>query len=149
MEATNGSNKEKSLFELFLLIFIPTIITTSVYIFIGYLHNAIPSLLLFFICTLFILFPIELGIIIYASKKEYGRYSLKSAFSRQEKMSWLKISLYGIALFAISGIGYVAVAPLENYLLAPVANQLAQLTPEYFNWNNLEYLKQYSKDIIL
>lgn len=140
MKITNESIKERSLLEVLFLIFIPTTLTTIVYIIIGFMQNAIPVLLLFFLCALFVLFPTELGIIIYASKKEYGRYSLKSSFSHHRKMSWLKIFFYGAALFAFSGIGYLTIAPLENYLVAPIANQLAQLTPEYFNWSNFEYL---------
>lgn len=56
---------------------------------------------------------------------------------------------YGAAQFIFSGIIYVTIAPLENYLLAPISNKLAQLTPEYFSWSNFEYLKQYSKEILL
>jgi len=149
METTNKCIKEISLLELLLLIFIPAALSTTVYIIIGFLQNAIPSLLLFFLCALFIIFPIELGVIIHASKIEYGCYSLKSSFSNHRKMSWLKIFLYGSALFAFSGIVSVTIAPLENYLFAPISNQLIQFTPEYFNWYNIEYLKQYSKDIIL
>lgn len=146
METANKSIKKISLLKLLLLIFIPTALCTTVYIIIGFLQHAIPSLLLFYLCALLILFPIELGVIIYASKKEYGSYSLKSAFADYNKMSWWKIFLFGTALFAFSGIAFLTIAPLENNLLAPIANQL---TPEYFNWSNFEYLKQYSKDIIL
>ncbi|MGI6771957.1 MAG: CPBP family intramembrane glutamic endopeptidase [Acutalibacteraceae bacterium] len=149
MKTTSESTEEGRLYKLFLLIFIPTILTTSVYIILGFMQNAIPSILLFFLCALFILFPIELGIIIHASKKEYGRYSLKSAFSRYEKLSRTKIFLYGVGLFAFSGIASVTVAPLENYLLAPISNRLAQLTPAYFDWTDFDSLKLYPKNILI
>lgn len=149
MTITNKSIEKISLLKMLFLIFIPTSLLTLVYIILGHMQNTIPSLLLFFLCAVFILFPIEIGVIMYASKIEYGSYSLKSSFSRHRKMSWLKIFLYGSALFAFSGIMSVTIAPLENNLFAPISNQLAKITPEYFDWNNIEYLKQYSNDILL
>jgi membrane protease YdiL (CAAX protease family) len=52
-------------------------------------------------------------------------------------------------LFAFAGIMSVTVAPLENNLFAPISNKLTQSMPAYFDWNNIEYFKQYSKDILL
>jgi uncharacterized protein len=149
MKITNKSIEEISLSKLLCLIFIPTSILTIVYILIGFLQNIIPSLLLFYLCATFILFPIEIGIVMYASKEEYGSYSLKSSFSRHNKMSWWKIFLYGSFLFAFAGIMSVTIAPLENNLFAPISNLQKQITPVYFDWNNIEYFKQYSKDILL
>lgn len=76
----NGQ-KEMSLQKILCMIFIPSIILIVVYIIIGGLKHTIPSLLLFYICAALILFPIEIGVVLNASKKEYGIYSLKSAFS--------------------------------------------------------------------
>lgn len=141
--------KEISLSKLLCLIFMPTLILTTIYIIIGCLQNTIPSLLLFFLFAAVILFPIEICIVLYASKKEYGSYSLKSAFSCHNKMNWWKIFLYGSLLFAFAGVMSATIAPLENSLFAPISNRFAQITPVYFDWNNIEYLKQYSKDILL
>lgn len=141
--------REISLSKLLCFTFIPTSILTAIYIITGYLQNTIPSLLLFFLIAAVILFPIEIGIVFYASKKEYGSYSLKSSFSGHIKMSWWKILLYGLFLFGFAGIMSVTVAPLENSLFAPISKQLAQITPLYFDWSNIEYLKHYSKDILL
>lgn len=141
--------KEMSLQKILCMIFIPSSILTIVYIIIGGLNRTIPSLLLFYICATLILFPIEIGIVFNASKKEYGSYSLKSAFTNYKKMSWWKIFLYGSLLFAFAGIMSVTLAPLENTLFAPITNKFTQSIPEYFNWNNIEYYKQFSKDILL
>jgi membrane protease YdiL (CAAX protease family) len=149
METTDRSVKEISLPRLLVLIFLPAALTTMVYIIIGLLTQAVPSFLLFFLCALFILFPIETGVILNASKREYGRPSLKSAFSDHRKMGPLKVFLYGFALFAFSGIVFVAISPIEDCLFAPLSSRLARITPEYFKWDNVEYLKQYSKGTIL
>lgn len=149
MTITNKSIDQISIPKLLCLIFIPTSVLTIVYIFAGLAQNAIPSLILFYLCAALVLFPIELGIVMYASKKEYGSFSLKSAFSRYSKMSWWKILFYGSLLFAFAGIMSVTLAPLENNLLASISNYLKQITPEYFDWANIEYFRQYSKGILL
>lgn len=141
--------KEMSLKKILCMIFIPSSILTIVYIITGSLNHAVPSLLLFYICAALILFPIEIGVVLKASKKEYGSYSLKSAFTNYNKMSWWKIFLYGAFLFAFAGIMSATVAPLENNLFALISNKLTQSIPVYFDWNNIEYIKQYPKDILL
>ena len=67
---------------LLLRIFIPTIVLSMSYLILGHFCN-IPYILLFCILGTVILLPMELGMIISASKKEYGTYSLKSAFEGQ------------------------------------------------------------------
>lgn len=142
-------HKEISLQKILCLIFIPSSLLTVVYIVTGSLKQTIPSLLLFYICATFILFPFEIGVVLNASKKEYGRYSLKSAFTNYKKMSWWKIFLYGSFLFAFAGIMSVTVAPLENSLFAPISNKLTQSMPAYFDWNNIESFQQYPRYILL
>ena len=102
-----------------------------------------------FLLAMFILFPIELLVVLFASKKEYGRYSLKSAFSNHQKLCWWKIFIYGSLLLTFAGIMSVTIAPLENMLFAPIANRLTHIISPYFDWNNIDYLKQYSKNILL
>jgi len=143
MTTTNKSIEQISIPKLLCLIFIPTLILTTVYViagFSGFMQNTIPSLLLFFLCAALILFPIEIGIVLSASKKEHARHN---------PMSWWKVFLYGSLLFGFAGIMSATLAPLENKLFAPISNQLAQITPAYFNWTNIENLKQYSQGIIL
>jgi len=141
--------KEMSLQKILCMIFIPSSIMTLVYIITGGLNNVIPSLLLFFICAAFTLFPFEIGAVLNASKKLYGGYSLKSAFINYTKMSKLRILLYGTTLFAFAGIMSVTIAPLENNLFAPISNKLSQSIPAYFDWHNIDYYQRYSKGILL
>lgn len=143
------NNYKLSLIKVVFLIFIPSAILMLVYVLLGHMQEIIPSLLLFYVCAVSILFPIEIGVILNASKKEYGTYSLKSAFANHKRMSWWKIFLYGSFLFAFAGIMSVVVAPLENNLLAPLSDKLTESMPVYFDWNNVEFLKQYPKDILL
>jgi hypothetical protein len=138
-----------SLKKLFGLIFIPTTLLTITYVIAGSLQQTIPSILLFFLLATLILFPIELGVVLLSSKKEYGSYSLKSAFSNYKKMSWWKILLYGFVLFGFAGLMTVLIAPLEQILTAPLADRFTNILPEYFNWYNIELLKGYSNNILM
>ena len=79
MITANRSIGTMSLSKLLCVVFIPTSILTIVYVIVGFMQDTIPSLLLFFLCATFILFPIEIGIVMYASKGEYGRCSLESS----------------------------------------------------------------------
>lgn len=140
--------EELSILKIVALVFIPTTILTIAYIFTGYMQPAIPSILLFFLLAVVTLFPFEVAIVFNASKKEHGKLSLKSAFNCYNKMSLWKIFTYGALLFGFAGIMSLTIAPLENNLFAPLSNKVAQLMPEYFNWNNIEQLKQYSKEAL-
>ncbi len=131
------------------LIFIPTTLLTIAYILIGQMQNTIPSILLFFLLAILILFPIELGVVLRASKNRYGSYSLKSAFANQKKMSWWKILIYGVVLFGFAGLMSEIIVPVETMLTAPLADKFTQSIPAYFDWNNMDYLQQYPKNILL
>ena len=128
--------------KLVLLIFVPTSLVSSAYVLFGLLQTTIPSLLLFYLCATAILFPLELGIILYASKKEYGKISLRSAFFDQVKLQWWKILLYGSLLFAFAGLMSITVAPWEARLFAPMQQNI----PAYFDWNALD---QYPRTTVL
>ena len=100
---TNNSNDKSttnlSLWKVILLIFVPTSILTLTYILVGHLvQEFIPSYLLFFILALLVLFPVQLIVVLKASKKEYGKYSFRSAFSNYQKLSWWKVFIYGFSL---------------------------------------------------
>lgn len=138
-----------SILKVVAFIFIPTAILTALYIFMGYMQTVVPSLLLFSLLAIIVLFPFEVGMVMKASKKEHGKYSLKSAFNHYNKMSPLKIFIYGFFLSGFAGVVSITIAPLENSLFAPLSDKIAQTMPQYFNWNNIEYLKQYSKEILL
>ena len=75
---------------LILRIFAPAIVLSSSYLILGHFCN-LPYILLFCILGTVILVPMEIGIILSASKKENGAYSLKSAFVGQDKLPLWKI----------------------------------------------------------
>ena len=133
---------------LLIRIFIPTIVLCLSYLILGHFCN-MPYILLFCILGTFTLFPIELGMILYASKKEYGTYSLKSAFVGQEKLALWKIVLIGFVFFGIAGLLSAFVAPIENQFFAEMRAAVLNNLPIGFDWTNLEYIKSFSKPILV
>ncbi|MEE0264596.1 MAG: CPBP family intramembrane glutamic endopeptidase [Acutalibacteraceae bacterium] len=125
---------------LLLRIFIPTTITTLAYLVLGHFIK-IPHLLLFCISATVILMPMEIAMILSASKKEYGTYSLQSAFNGQEKLAVWKTVLIASVFFGIAGLLSTFVAPLEGQLMEPARNALLEALPKGFDWSDYEYLK--------
>ncbi|MFN7252423.1 MAG: lysostaphin resistance A-like protein [Anaerobacillus sp.] len=139
-----------SVWKVLLLVFVPTSILTISYLIVGHiLGETIPTLLIFFILALSILFPIQLYVVFSASKKEFGRYSLKSAFSNYQKLSWWKIITYAALLWAFAGVMSATIAPLEEMFFAPITERFSNILPTYFNWTNFDYLENYSRNILL
>jgi uncharacterized protein len=138
------------IWKVILLIFIPTTLTTLAYLLVGPLvQDTIPALLLFFLLAILILFPIEIFVVLRGSKREYGRYSLESAFSIHQKQPWWKILLFGVLLWGFAGLMTVTVLPLEGMLFAPAAERFWQALPAYFNWTNIEALAQYPRSTLI
>jgi hypothetical protein len=138
-----------SLIKLLGLIFIPTSLVTTAYIIVGLQQNKIPSILLFFLLASVILLPIELAVVLHASKIKNGSYSLKSAFANHKHLSWYKILIYGSLLFGFAGIMSLTVDPLEKMLTQSLVDRFFHIVPIYFKWDNLESLKQYPENILL
>lgn len=133
---------------LILRIFPPTIVLSLSYLLLGNFCN-IPHILLFCILGTVTLVPMELGIILSASKRENGAYSLKSAFVGQEKLPLWKILIVAFVFFGVAGLLSAFVAPLENQFFAQMKSTLLKGLPIGFDWTNYEYMKSFSKPILI
>lgn len=131
---------------LLLRIFAPTTVLSLSYLLLGHFCN-IPHILLFCILGTFTLVPMELGVIMSASKKEYGAYSLKSAFAGQEKIAVWKMLVIAFVFFVIAGLLSIFVAPIENQIFATMRSNVLDNLPMGFDWTNYEYMKSFSKPI--
>lgn len=134
--------------ELIIKILIPTVLLSTSYLVLGHLCR-IPHLLLFCILGTVFLVPVELGMILSASKKEYGEYSLKSAFVGQEKLAVWKIIMLAFCFFGIAGIMSAIVAPMEAVLFEDIRTPLLNSLPKGFDWTDFEYLKTFSKPVLI
>jgi len=140
------------MWKVLLYIFVPTSILTMAYVGVGQIsavQKAIPSLLLFFLLALLILFPLEILIVCSASKKSFGRFSLKSAFINYQKLPWWQIVLFGSLGWLFAGIMTFTIAPIENTLFAPASVWLSEFLPAYFDWTNIDYLENYSRSTLI
>ncbi len=133
---------------LLLRIFIPTAVFSTAYLLLGH-FSKIPHILLFCILATLILIPMELGIILTASKNEYGTYSLKSAFAGQEKTSIWKVLIIAFAFFGIAGLLSAFVAPVENQIFMGIRGKVLDRLPAGFDWTNYEYLQYFSKPALI
>ena len=133
---------------LLLKIFTPATVLSLSYLILGHFCN-IPHILLLCILGTFILVPIELGIILKASKSEYGKYSLKSAFAGQEKSSIWKVLIIAFVFLGIAGLLSAFIAPIENRVFAEIRSDVLNTLPRGFDWTNYEYLKTFSKTTLI
>lgn len=127
---------------LLLRIFIPTIVLSLSYLILGHLCN-VPYILLFCILGTVILLPMELGMILSASKKEYGACSLKSAVEGQEKLALWKIVLIAFVFFGIAGLLSAFVAPIENQIFSVARSNLLSNLPVGFDWTEELFFRGY------
>ena len=141
--------KKINLSGLLVRVFLPTAVLSSLYLIIGWFCRSIPHILLFCLIALFIMVPTELGFILYDSKREYGRYSLKSAFDGQEKLPLWQIVLYAAVFFGIAGLASALIQPVELQLLGGVRNHLLSLLPAGFDWNDMDYLKSFPRGMLV
>jgi uncharacterized protein len=151
-QAQKLSTKELKIWQVLLLVFVPSAFLTLAYVGIGHVSGvqaAIPALLLFFLLAILILFPIELFVVLRASKKEFGRYSLQSAFINAQKLPWWQIALFGVLTWGFAGLMTVTIMPLENKLFASISAWLSNLLPAYFDWTFFSYLEQYSRSTLI
>ncbi len=148
--AADAPSRELPIHKVLLLILGPSLLLMLAYFLAAPLaEDRIPSLLLFFLLAVPLLFAIQLGVILAASKKEYGRYSLQSAFVVHQPVAWWKIILYGVLAWGFAGLMTVTVLPLEQALWAPIAERAAALLPRYFDWTDMALLAQYPRDTLL
>lgn len=143
------NRKQMTIVRLLAMTIIPSAIATALYIVVGIYMQNIPSLDLFFIITTFTLFPYEMWVVLSANKQEFGKYGLQIVVSKCEKVKWWKVFLYGSVLFGFAGIMSATVAQLESKLTAELSDHLYSLLPVYFDWTNLEMMKQYSKGMLI
>lgn len=134
--------------ELILKIFAPTTVLSLSYLLLGHFCN-IPHILLLCILGTVTLVPMELAMVLSASKKESGRYSLKSAFTGQEKLPLWNILIIAFVFFGIAGLLSAFVAPIENQFFAEMRTTVLNHLPVGFDWTNYEYLKSFSQPMLI
>ena len=134
--------------KLLLFVFIPTAAVSLSYLILGH-YCSMPYILLFCILGTFTLVPIELGIILSASKKENGSFSFKSALVGQTKMPLWKTVLFAFLFFSLAGLLSITVAPFENSILAPVRHAVLSRLPVGFDWQNIGYIKTFPRPVLI
>ena len=130
------------------MVFGTTGLFTALYVIMGTAVPQLPTLLIFCILGLLFLLPAEWFMILRRSKKDYGKYSLASALAGQEKPPIIKTLFYALVLFGFAGIFTLTIQPLEGMLTFTLREKLLSFLPSGFDWNNIEYIKSYPKNIL-
>ncbi len=131
------------------MVFGTTGLFTVLYLIAGLALPQLPPILIFCILGGLFLIPIEWFLMLRQSKKDYGKYSLMAALIGQEKQSVINILFCALVLFGVAGIFSFTIQPLENMLLLAFREKLLSFLPTGFDWNNIEYIKSFPKNIIL
>ena len=134
--------------QLCLKIFIPTIAFSLLYLLIGS-FSSIPQLLLFCILGTAVLIPMEIAILLNASKKEIGSYSFKITMFGQEQLPAWKILLISLIFSAWAGLLSAFVSPIENEVFGTMRDSLLSFLPTGFDWTDYGYLKSFPKPMLI
>ncbi len=139
---------ELSIGKLLLLTFTPAVLILLFYTLLVTLCAAvIPPVLSLLLAIVFVLIPFELGVILHTSKKEYGSFSLKSAFLFNNKLPVVKLILYAIIPFIIGGVAFMVIQPFENRILLDTVFQF--VPKEYQLADFINQIGNYPKATII
>lgn len=120
---------EISIARLLLLVFLPATLVLLLYIGALNFRETIPPLLSWILIMIFVLLPFELYVILRTSKKEYGKYNLKSALIYNKKIKPRKLLLKAILLFCIAGTVAILVGSIESSFMT---STVFKFVPNYF-----------------
>lgn len=87
-----------------------------------------PSVMALIITAIFVLIPVELGILLQQGKKRNGRLSLKGVVLYRQKIAWPHVLLWVVEIFVSSG------------LIITLLNPVSKVIEGWFNWIP-EYLR--------
>ncbi len=144
---TNKPIRQFSIFKILTLVFFPALAILIAYLWSLRFRTTIPPFMSFMIIIVVVLIPIELGIILYISKKESGKLNLESAFAEHKKLSVKEILLNSMIAFVLAALLFSVVAPMEHNIMF---SSLFSNVPEYFKLADfMNHYGEYSKPIII
>ncbi len=108
----------KSNLKLIGLHIIPGLVMCVVFYLVGVSEvlSGYPNIVVAGICAMMTLVPIELGILLYVSKKENGDYNILNILGYKEKLGLRKIMFYVVGLFALLGALATIMKPVSDWV---------------------------------
>lgn len=139
--------REMSIKRLILSVFLPATLLLLLYLGALNFRDTLPPLLSWILIGIYVLAPFELYVILCASKKEFGKYNLKSALIYNSKIPPRKLLLKATILFCIAGTVAIIVGNIE----APfMTSTVFKFVPEYFMIEDfMNQTNQYSSAMVL
>jgi len=75
-----------------------------------------PSVMALILTAIFVLTPVELGILLRQGKKRNGRLSLKGVVLYRQKLAWHQYLLWIVVIFVSSGLIITALNPVSDFI---------------------------------
>ncbi|MBB2184441.1 CPBP family intramembrane metalloprotease [Lachnospiraceae bacterium MD1] len=144
---TSNNIKQLSLKSLLILVFTPAILCVGAYTLVAMLHQSIPPFLSFMVIILLLLVPCEIGIMLYYSKKEFGKPGIQCAWVEHQSLSAGKVIIIAIPFIVFAAIVFTVIAPLEHGLLF---STIFKNVPEYYKLSYFaESYMNYPKSMVI
>jgi membrane protease YdiL (CAAX protease family) len=144
---TNKGTRQFSISKVLLLVFFPALSILAAYIWSLQFREVIPPFMCLMIIIFVVLIPIELGIILFVSKKEKGKLNLESAFAEHESLSIKKILIASILPILVAILVFSFIAPIEQNMMY---STIFRGVPEYFKLADfVKHYGEYSKTTIM
>ncbi len=108
----------KSIWKLLLLHLFPGMVLTLIYILFirqGVLSNY-PKLVLLGLTIMVTIVPLELGYLLYVSKKEVGSFNIFKVLGLKNKLSTKAFIIYTVVLFLLTGLLITLLKPVTDFL---------------------------------
>ncbi len=110
--------RKHSLIESVIYHLLPGILIGGVYFLIvpTIVKAGYPSVLALIVTALFVLVPVELGILFYQGKKRNGKFSLEGIVLYRHKLPWHQYLLWVPVIFVTSGLIMTALNPISSWI---------------------------------
>lgn len=141
------SNKQLSIGKLLVLHLFPGIAGTLAYIFLApiFMHNGYPAILGLLIAAGLVIFPTELGILLYQARRASGTFSLKRILPYRKPLPKWQFVVIPLALVLW---GFLATF-ITSMLDSTIAKAWFSWLPEWFFFFDLSQYREYAQPVLM
>lgn len=83
-----------------------------------------PSMMALVVAAIFILLPVQLGILLIQGKKTTGKYTLKGVLSYMKPVVWWQVILSVLIVVVVMGVIFTSMRPVDAFLQKTVFSRL-------------------------
>lgn len=115
---TQNDIRKHKLFESLIYHLLPGILIGVIYYLIvpGIQFSGYPSVLALILTAIFVLVPIEMGVLFWHGKRRNGKLSLKGVVLYRKKLAWRQYVLWIVVIFVTSGVIITLLNPVSAFI---------------------------------